>query len=221
MANRSYKQFIYSQERMPVMLMGQFAQSGSTGAFATLVNNGITWTAVTMGSAGNSITVALVAGGTAGSEVVTVSGNAISVSIQSTVSTRTQVLTAVQASAAASALISISVASGATAATLLAATPLASGADTVFISNAKDMTLTQIGTGVYHLALQDSFYALLSISPSLQCATAKDLQPQMSANDVTSSSPYINIRTLAGATPTNMASGDIMFAQVMLRNSGS
>lgn len=221
MANRSYKQFIYSQERMPVMLMGQFAQSGSTGAFAALVSGGITYTADTMGSAGNSISIALVAGGTAGSEVVSVSGNAISVSIESGVSTRTQVKTALDASAAAAALIDVSVSSGATAATPLAATNLASGADTVFVSNAKDMTLTQIGTGHYHLALQDSFYALLSVSPSLQCATAKDLKCQMSANDVTISSPYINIRTLAVATPTNMASGDIMFIQVMLRNSGS
>lgn len=222
MANRLYtSQFLYNFERQMVKLVGQISQSSSVGAFATLVNNGITWTAVTMGSAGNSITVALVAGGTAGSEVVTVSGNAISVSIQSGVSTRTQVLTAVQASAAASALVSISVASGATAATAISATALATGADTSFSQDAqKGFTLTQTGTGIYTLTLANSYAKLLDINIMIQKASATDIKPQIISSDVTSAKTIV-FRTIAVATPTNLASGDVLFIGFSLRNSAN
>lgn len=224
MANRRFtSQFDFSFEKMPVSLMGNFTQSGSAGAFATLLNNGITWTAVTMGSAGNSITVALVSGGTAGAEVVTVTGTAISVQIQSGVSTRTQVLTAVQASTAASALVSISVASGGTAATLLAATPLASGVDTVFIANiglGNPMILTQIGTGLYQLALgNQAFKALLDCSIMLKRASgAVDLIAQLASDSVSASSPLITFRMLATATPTNLADADALYIRLGIRN---
>lgn len=58
---------------------------------------------------GNLISIAYTNTGTAGAEVVTVVGNAISVAIQSGVSTATQILTAIQASAAATALVSVDV----------------------------------------------------------------------------------------------------------------
>lgn len=199
--------------------MGSFAQSGSTGAFATLVDNGITWTAKRMGTYGNDITVAIVAGGTAGAEVVTVSGKAISVQVESGVSTRTQVLTAVQASTEASALVGISVASGATAATLLAATPLASGVDTAFTAVCNGMTLSQIGTGIFEIAIPNSYNALLSASIMLQRASgAVDLVAQISAADVLTAK-IIDFRMLTGATPTNLASGDILYIHFILRNS--
>jgi hypothetical protein len=221
LANRRFtSQFAYSFEKQIVSLLGAFTQ-GSVGAFAALVNNGITWTAVTMGTAGNSITVALVAGGTAGAEVVTVSGNAISVSIESGVSTRTQVLTAVQASAAASALVGISVSSGGTAATPLAATALASGANTAFTDNeaSGSITLTQIGTGIYQLALADPYAAMIGCSIMLQRASAAvDLIAQLKSSDVTSAKTIV-FRMLTGATPTNMASGDVLMIRCDLRNS--
>jgi hypothetical protein len=73
---------------------------------ATLTLGGVTYTAVAnLGAAGNSITVAYTAGAVAGSEVVTVTGNAISVQIANASSTITQVRTAVNASAAAAALV--------------------------------------------------------------------------------------------------------------------
>jgi hypothetical protein len=61
--------------------------------------------ALTPGVGGNSITVRYINDGTAGSETVGVSGNAITVHIQSGVSTATQVKTAVEASSAAMALL--------------------------------------------------------------------------------------------------------------------
>lgn len=214
-------QFSYSFERQPVSLMGSFIQSGSTGAFASLVNNGITWTAVKMGAAGNSITVALVAGGTAGSEVVTVSGNAISVSIQSGTSTRTQVLTAVQASAAASALVGIAVSSGGTAATALAATPLASGVSTVFTSDAKSLTIQQIGTGIYEIDLPDPYAALLAFDAAILSASAANLISQIQSVAVSAAGGQkIVFRIQAGATPTNLASAQGVYVRMVLRNSG-
>jgi hypothetical protein len=220
MASRYYtSQFNYSFERMAVTLMGSATQT-DLGAFATLVDNGITWTAVTMGAAGNSITVALVAGGTAGAEVVTVTGNAISVQIESGVSTRTQVLTAVQASAEASALVNISVASGGTAATLLAATPLATGDDTDFtIVGLSSVTLSQIGTGLFKLAIADAYANLLACSIMIQRASgAVDLVAQLATVD-TSSAKAITFRTNAGATPTNLANSDVLYIRLELRNS--
>ena len=66
----------------------------------------LTFTSVAYGTPGNSISVSFTAGGTAGSEVVTVVGSAISVQIQSGVSTATQIKTKLDASAPAAALIS-------------------------------------------------------------------------------------------------------------------
>lgn len=73
---------------------------------ASVITQGLTLTAVAnLGAGGNNITVAFTSGGTAGSEVVTVTGNAISVQIASGTSTVTQVRTAMQASTACTALV--------------------------------------------------------------------------------------------------------------------
>lgn len=219
MASRRFNQFCYTFEQFLVNLLGSFTQSGSTGTFATLVDNGITYTAVTMGTYGNGISVALVAGGTAGAEVVTVTDKAISVQIESGVSTRTQVKTALDASAAAVALISTSVASGATAATLLAATPLATGVNTVFTSVAKGFSLNQIGTGLFKVQLEDSYNALLAANVSIgRSSGAVDLMSQVKSASPQSSS--LVFRVLAGATPTNLTSGDVLYCDFKFRNSG-
>lgn len=94
---------------------------------ASLLLQSLTYTAVAnLGSAGNNITIQYANTAVAGSETVTVTGNAIVVGIQSGVSTRTQVATAINASLAALALVSVS-GSSASAATTVAATPLAGG----------------------------------------------------------------------------------------------
>jgi hypothetical protein len=99
-----------------------------TGAKAGLVLQSLTFQARAAGSGGNAITVAYVTGGTAGSEVVTVTGNAISVSIAGGVSTAAQVLAALQASVPAQALISsVLSGTGSTAQTAVAATNLTGG----------------------------------------------------------------------------------------------
>lgn len=76
-----------------------------TSTAATLTKGGVTYTAVATDNTGNSITVAYTGGATAGAEVVTVVGSAISVQIENGVSSITQVRTAVNLAAAASALV--------------------------------------------------------------------------------------------------------------------
>lgn len=87
---------------------------------AAQTKGGVTITAVAdLGASGNNITLTYTTGATAGAEVVTVSGTAISVQIESTVSTITQVRTAINASAAAAALV---LATGTSGTTVTAAT---------------------------------------------------------------------------------------------------
>lgn len=98
-----------------------------TETAASVVKGGVTYTAVAnLGSAGNSITVAYTGGATAGAEVVTVVGSAISVQIENGVSTITQVRTAVNASAAAAALV-VATGTSATVVATATATSLAGG----------------------------------------------------------------------------------------------
>lgn len=222
MANRRFtSQFNYSMERMPVSMMGRFEQS-DLGAFASQVSNGITYTADRMGSAGNSITIALVAGGTAGSEVVTVSGNAISVSIQSGVSTRNQVKTALDNSIAAAALISVSVASGATAATLQSATALSGGDDTDFDSNAVGFSLVQSGTGLYEIILQNTYANLLSCQIMVESSSIADKLIQVVSEDV-AASKIIAIRgiSISAQALSNLSNGQALLIKVELRNSAN
>ena len=70
---------------------------------ASLAVQQLTYTADVAGNIGNEISITYTSGGTAGAEVVTVAGSAISVQIQNGVSTRDQIKTAVDASVAASA----------------------------------------------------------------------------------------------------------------------
>lgn len=103
------------------------AITGSAVAALKVIQD-LTYTADTAGSAGNLITVAYTSGASAGAEVVTVSGNAISVQIATGVSTATQVKTAVDASIAASALIAVAITgTGGTAQVTAAAANLAGG----------------------------------------------------------------------------------------------
>jgi hypothetical protein len=221
MAQRRYtSQFSYSFEQFPVSLMGNWTQSGSAGAFAAKTTQGITLTAVTMGSAGNSISIAFTGGGTAGAEVVSVSGNAISVQIESGVSTVTQVRTAINLSAAAAALVAAT-GTSASAVSTASALPLLSGTDTVFTKvGGSSLTLTQTGTGVYKLACADAYQALLNANIMLKRSSAVDLMPQIQSVD-TSSAKAIYFRMQAAATPTNMASGDVLYIRLDLRNSKS
>jgi len=97
-----------------------------TGAeqLAALIEQDMTYTAIaTSGINGNLVTMSYVAGATAGTEVVTVVGNAIEVQIQDGVSTATQVDAAINGSAAALLLVTPSISGTAGNAQSIMATP--------------------------------------------------------------------------------------------------
>lgn len=110
-----------------------FSRNAATLAFAvpvsiaaSAVKGGVTITADALGAGGNAITVAYTAGATAGAEVVSVIGSAISVQIEGGVSTITQVRTAINADATAAALVTAT-GTSATVVAVAAATALAGG----------------------------------------------------------------------------------------------
>lgn len=222
MANRYMFQFLYGFEQRPVMLNGEFTQNGSTGTKATVTTQGVTLTADIQGSAGNAITIAFTGGGTAGAEVVTVKGTAISVQIQSGVSSITQVRTAINASTAAAALV---VATGTSASTVATASavPLATGTDTVFtIHGGKGFALAQLDTGLFQITCNDPYNAVLSINITTKSVTAADLKAQIKSISVPAGSPaVIQFWINAVATPTNLATTQGVSIAMVMRNSGS
>lgn len=223
MSNRLYNQFSYSPERQPINLMGSFTVAVAQ-VKASKVLSGITYTAKAFGTSGNSITIALTAGGTAGAEVVTVVGSAISVQIESGVSTRTQVKAAIDGNVGAAALIAVSVSSGATPATLVAATALTGGVATSFTSTAMRMSLAQSALGTYTLSLEDEFPNLLFANISLQTASAADKIAQISsAATAFGTAKAIGIRTIkmSDISLVDLVAGDVIYVHLILRNSSN
>lgn len=98
------------------------------GVKSSLIVQDLTYEALLAGAAGDEITITYTGGATAGAEVVTVSGNSISVQIENNVSTATQVRTAVLADVDAAALVNVTVSgTGSDPQTTAASTPLAGG----------------------------------------------------------------------------------------------
>ena len=225
MAQRRWtSQFSYSMERMPVRLMMAATQSGSTGTFAALTSQGVTYTAVTMGTYGNGITITITGGGTAGAEVVTVVGKAISVQVQSGVSTVTQVRTAVNASTPAAALVTATGTSSSTVATH-AAQNLATGTDTTLNTTSSGtlqipMTIAQTGTGIFTITLADSYPALIGANITLQKTTGTDAMAQLISSDVTTAKTVV-FRIISGGSNADLVTTDKMFITLELRNSST
>ncbi len=231
MSNRRFtSQFSYSFERMPVRLMGHFTQTGATGTFGSITKGGVTGTAVIMGSGSSAYSLVYAAGGTAGSETVAVAGNVITVTLETGVSSITQVRTALNASTAAAAIATWT-GTSATAVAAAAATSFSAGNNTSFtVVNPQGqtsttgatagMTLTQIGTGLFQIALADPYAGLLCANIAIQKTTAADLKTQIFSRAVTfGSAQTIQFRTLAVATPTNLVDTDAFYIDITLRNS--
>lgn len=119
---------------------------------ATTSFQGITYSSVLFGAAGNAITVAYTNPGINSSPIaVTVTGNAISVSLATNssgvlISTATTVAAAIVASTAASALVMTEVTSGATTQTIQAPTSLSGGLDNTIPLGAKVIAIADEAT---------------------------------------------------------------------------
>ncbi len=95
-----------------------------------------------------------------------------------------------------------------------------SSSGTVYTSNAPKagIVMTRVSAGLYDLTIPNSYTALISASFMIQATSAADLQPQIVSSDVTSAKK-VRIRTIAGATPTDLADTDKLFVRLDLRNS--
>lgn len=203
------------------------AKTFDSGVAALLAVQDLTYTADVRGVAGNSITIAYTAGGTAGAEVVTVVGTAISVQIESGVSTGTQVKTAVDASVAASALISVAITgTGSNAQVTASVTPLATGvnsevditANTLAIpshgySTGLKVRLTTTGTLPGGLATATDYFVIVVDDNTIKLATSLVNAEAGTAIDITTqgSSGAVNTVTavaLSGASVTFQKSND-------------
>lgn len=112
---------------------------------AQLIMQDILYQAFLPGASGNNVSIRYTSGGTAGSEIVSVIGNAVTVQIQSGVSTANQIITAVHASSPAMALLAtVAVASGhsgSTAQVTQSATFLAGGANAIGAAGSEVVTV--------------------------------------------------------------------------------
>ena len=198
-------------------------------AKASKVIQDLTYTADTSGAAGNSITIAYVAGGTAGAEVVTVTGTAISVSMATGVSTATQIKTAVEAKAEAAALVDISVSgNGATAQVAAVAAALADGVGSS-VSVASDFItksghglftglkgqLTTTGTLPDGLAVVTDYFVIVVDSSSFKFASSLANALAGTAVDIEDDGALGSVHTF---TPTTLAGGVI---KLQASNDGS
>lgn len=215
MANRWMTQFIktFLKEHKKILLEAVLQQAVK----ATKVTQGITLTAVLFGTSGNSITIAFTGGGTAGAEVVTVSGNAISVQIQSGVSTVTQVRTAINASGAAAALVAATGTSSSTVSTA-SAVSLTGGIDGVASFYGPGIaSCVRSGVGEYTLVFQDKYVKFMGARFQLLAATAVDLVPQIKSFTASTKTLVLNLN--AGATPTEVAAAATLYMEADFRDS--
>lgn len=216
MANRRFYEFINSYTPMLTLIHGSISLQAEVKAVK--VTQGLTLTAVAFGSAGNSITIAFTPGATAGAEVVTVTGNAISVQIETGVSTVTQVRTAMQAAAACTALVTTTGTSGSAVSTA-SALPLLTGADGVVSTSMVGVSsASQTGVGEITLTLERTYYALRNTDLQLMAATSQDLIPQIKSQTV-ASTKLVVINLLTGATPTDPNAAQTLYVGLWMTQS--
>lgn len=179
---------------------------------ATKTMQGMLYSSKSAGIAGNSITIAITGGATAGSEVVTVVDSAISVQIEDGVSTDTQVKTAIDAKVEAAALITVTGDTGAAQTTQIA-TALEGGTDRV------QSTDTQIKTAIEAEAGADALVALTGNTGAAQTVQAHTRLEggvtstiNLESNNITLTAHGYAIGaktrlTTDGALPTGLAAG--------------
>lgn len=216
MSNRLYNQFSYSPERQPINLMGRFTQSINIVA-ASLVNQGITYTAVTPGAAGNSITIHIVNPVADGALIIATVGTAITATLAKAAGVVTTdadaLIAAINSDMSASALVSTS-GTGSTPLVALATTPLAGGTNGAMTTNAMNMSMSNPSNSVYIIQLQDEFPEVLFASITLIGAGG-------SVPSVTSTSTAFGGNKTITLNVSQLATNDGLFIHLIFRNSAN
>lgn len=222
MADRQYRNGFYTFEKQLVALVGKH-EVDTSGAFASLVNQGLTYTAVEIGAAGNDITIALI-DPSANNEslAINVTGTDIVVTLAtdgggSITTTATQLQTALAADPDVTALVTVT-GTGGSPLNALAEDNLENGADYAETASKFGYSLAQIGTGEYRITLEDKYTALLGAFFSVLDAGDTDKVVQVKSETV-ATTKLITFKVLAGSTPTNLAADDVLYVQLNLRNS--
>lgn len=222
MANRQFRAGFHTFEKFLVSLVGSH-EVDTVGAFASLVNQGLTYTAVEIGAAGNDISIELLdPEANDQSLAITVTDNLISVSLAtdgggSITTTATQLQTALDADGDVTALVTVT-GTGGTPVTALAEDNLEGGADFAQTALKYGYALSQIGVGQYRITLEDKYAALLGAFFTVLDAGDTDKVIQVKSETV-ASTKLIDFNVLAGSTPTNLAVDDVLYIQLNLRNS--
>lgn len=193
------------------------AKTFDSGVKALVAIEDLTFTAATVGTGGNSITVRYTPGATAGAEVVTVLVNAITVQIETTVSTATQIKTAYDLVAAATALAACSVTgTGSDAQVTTAATPLVGGlaaeldvdANTITIPTHGLVTgvkgqLTTTGTLPTGLSLATDYFVIKVDASTIKFATSLANAVAGTAVNITADGTASAVHTFTSTTSTS------------------
>lgn len=164
-----------------------------------------------LGTGGNAITFEITSGGTAGAEVVTIVGNAISVKIQAGVSTDTQIVAALVASAPAQALV-FTFGLGIATPPVLSAVNLSGGVDGGVFATVTDVVT---GNNVAAETMLDSqgvrpkcsyfngtFFVHYVNANNLYCRTISATAPVTFGSAVTVASNAYNPTSVSGEPPT-------------------
>lgn len=169
----------------------------STKALLTIQN--VKYTAQVFGTAGNAYRVRYTTGATAGAEVVSVTGTDITVQIASGASTANQIITAVNASAPAFALVNASLQGSNVAQTgPVGYTPLSGAADAIGAAGSEVVTVT--GSAI-KVKLQTG------VSTALQVKTKLDASGFATALITTTVSGSSSTVQTAPSGPTSLAGG--------------
>ena len=92
------------------------------------------------------------------------------------------------------------------------------GAATLNTALSKGITsVTRSAAGTYDIVLDDAYNAFLHLSGMLLDSAGEDITFQVEVADVANKS--INIFTNTAGTPTDPASGDVMYLEITLKNS--
>jgi len=212
MANRQFfgVQGLNLEEKV---IAGSFPTNGAGVAASLAIGTStaaVTYTADVIGPSGNAITVAHVQG--AAGLSVSVTGQAITVTLAAAGSTANAVAAAVNANVPAAALVN-AVGGGTGAAIAATAAPLASGAGGVpATTSGMGFTVSYTGTGTYVVNLKNPYQALVACACGLQLATPTKQEAQMGAVNVTNSGTAPQTATITTLDTSSGSAVDVAAA---------
>ncbi len=212
------QQFLGSLYRNLTGLHGSLAYTAQVKA--TLTTQGILLTAASFGTVGNNVTFTVTPGATAGAETVSVTGSAITVQVETGVSSITQVATALQASTAAVAL-AVTTSTGAGTVATHAVLSLAGGVNAGVTSNIIGVSSAAVtGTGEITLTLDRKWPFHLWTKCMMKSSTPQDLIPQVESSSLVTGQTT-KIQLLTGATPTEPTSDCSLYVGIWFRDSST